>query len=54
VFRTKASEVADKIKTEVGKAGQYVTAAIVVAALALVVAVAALVIGVRGARADAH
>ena len=47
MFRKRATEVADKIKAEVGKAGQYVTAAICIAALALVVAVAALVMGVR-------
>ena len=45
--RKKAAEVADTIKAEVGKAGQYVTAALAIAALALVVAAVALVIGVR-------
>jgi hypothetical protein len=51
VFRGKAAEVADKIKDEVGKAGHYVTAAIVISALALVAAVAALVMGVRTSHA---
>lgn len=51
MFGKKAGEVADKIKTEVGKAGQYVTAAIVIAALALVVAVASLVVAARARHA---
>ena len=45
--RKKAAEVADKIKAEVGKAGQYVAAAVGIATLALLIAVAALVIGVK-------
>jgi hypothetical protein len=48
--RAKAAEVADKVKTEIGKAGEVLTAAIVLAAAALLVAIAALVIGMR--RAD--
>lgn len=47
MIRRRAAEVADKIKTEVGRAGQYVTAAICIAAMALVVAVVALVTGMR-------
>lgn len=47
MFRKQAAEVADKIKTEVGKAGEVVIAAIVLAGAALVVAVAALIIGLR-------
>lgn len=46
-MRQKATEVADRIKTEVSKAGDAVQAAIAVSVLALVVAVIALVIGVR-------
>lgn len=42
-----AAGVAEKIKTEIGKAGEVVTAALVLAAVALVVAVAALFIGLK-------
>jgi hypothetical protein len=45
--RRKVTEVTDRIKTEVSKAGEAVQAAIGIAVLALVVAVVALVIGVR-------
>jgi hypothetical protein len=51
MFRARATEVAEKIKAEVGKAGQYVTAAIAIAAVALVIAVAALAGLMMGARA---
>lgn len=47
LIRKKAAEVADRIKTEVSKAGDAVQAAIGIAVLALIVAVVALVIGVR-------
>jgi hypothetical protein len=47
MFRARATEVADKIKAEVGKAGHYVTAAICISAIALVLAAIALMVGVR-------
>lgn len=47
--REKAAEVADKVKAEISKAGEILTAAIVLAAAALIIAVAALVIGARRA-----
>lgn len=53
MFRKKAAELTDKIKTEVGKAGEIVTAAIVLAAAALIVAVVAVIAVMIGARADA-
>lgn len=46
-MRQKAAEVADKIKAEVGKAGEAVQAAIAISVIALVLAVIALVIGIR-------
>jgi hypothetical protein len=46
-FSGPLADVADRVKAEVAKAGQYVTAAICIAAAALVVAVAALVMGMR-------
>lgn len=42
-----AADVAKQIKTEVGKAGEIVLAAIMLAGVALIVAVVALVIGMR-------
>lgn len=53
ITRKSVAEVADKIKAEVGKAGQYVTAAIVISAIALVVAVVALALGMRTRHASA-
>jgi hypothetical protein len=47
LIRRKASEVADRIKAEVTKAGDAVQAAIALAVIALVVAVIALVTGIR-------
>jgi hypothetical protein len=46
-MRTKAAEIADRIKAEVGKAGDAVRAALAIAIVALAVAVAALVTGRR-------
>lgn len=43
MFTKKAGEVADKIKTEVGKAGQYVTLAVCMSAVALLITVAVFV-----------
>jgi len=51
IWHKKTTEVADRIKEEVTKAGSTVTAIGVIAVLALVVAVAALVVGVRSASA---
>jgi hypothetical protein len=48
--RKKATEVADRFKAEIGKAGDAVRAAIGIAVLALAVAVVALLIGARRAR----
>lgn len=47
--RRKVTEVTDRIKAEVVKAGDAVQAAIAIACIALVVAVVALVMGVRRA-----
>lgn len=45
--RKKVTEVTDRIKAEVGKAGDAVRAALAVSVLALVISVIALVIGAR-------
>lgn len=50
LMRKKATEVADRFKTEIARAGDAVRAAIGIAVLALAVAVFALVIGARHAR----
>lgn len=50
MFRKKAEEVAEKIKTEVSKASDVVIAAVILSVAALVVSVISIMLGARRAR----